>query len=646
MRAVAAVASILLVLATYEGSVRPEAIPARDSIASIGVIEAYAERRIREGLYLRDLIDRGVLPADLRVAVSGAGALPYYTMWPMLDVHGLNDATIAHQPVDERTHIGHEKSVPPGYFAEKRIVVFDSSNLLVQGTDPARVGPRLRRARRVAREIRAADARIGLETPARMKCLKIAEDRVMVFVTVVPEPEFVEALGHLPPCGEAIVGSSPPNVLLIVVDTLRADHLEAYGYGRETTPALSRLAAQGVRFDRAYAASSWTKPSVASMFTGQYPHRHGLNEMLSTLPDSAVTLAERLAGAGYRTAGIVSHDFLDTRNGFHQGFGFFDSKEARGHAWKSTAGVTKRAVRVLANLSVGTGAKPFFLFVHYFDPHYEYRRHPEFAFAPDSEGRLRGGEDIHALRDLGPDLTPAELRFLASVYDEEIRATDAGIDELLHALRAVGDDEQTLVIVAADHGEELLERGWLGHTRTLYEEVIRVPLIVRPPPRSLGDRNSMPREVGAPVSLVSLTPTILDYAGVESPAGSFQAPSLRPLIEGDETIAGSPIRSEVRFTMFRPGEPAAKKAAFKDAVIDGRYKLIVDRRSRQNELYDLANDPGERENLAASHPEILLRMQALLEETKGAAAGPRPIPEMPTEPAQLEELRKLGYIDD
>jgi arabinofuranosyltransferase len=191
-----------LLLSTYLGSIRPEAIRARDGIASIGVIESYAARRMYEGRYLRDLVDRGVLPADLRVAVSGAGALPYYTMWPALDVYGLNDATIAHQPVRTRSYVGHEQRLPPGYLAEKRIVVVDSLNRLVHGTDPMRIAYRMNRARRIARMIRITDRTIGLDTPARAKCVRIGEDRAMIFVTVVPEPEFQEVLGHLEPCGD------------------------------------------------------------------------------------------------------------------------------------------------------------------------------------------------------------------------------------------------------------------------------------------------------------------------------------------------------------------------------------------------------------------------------------------------------------
>jgi arylsulfatase A-like enzyme len=641
--AVAAGVALGLVLATHLGSIRPEALRTRDAIASLGTIKNYAGQRAAEGRYLRDLVAEGVLPADLRVAVTGAGALPYYTMWPALDVYGLSDATIAHQPVRERSHVAHEQGLPPGYLAEKSVTVVDSLNRLVFGTDPKRLAPRVNRARRIARAIRLRDEANGLTTPARAKCLRLAEDRTMIFVTVVPEPEFQRVLGHLPVCGQRVRSaepSAPRNVLLIAIDTLRADHTSAYGYERDTTPALARLAEAGVRFDRAYAPSSWTKPSVASIFTGQYPHRHGLNFVLATLPASAETLAERLASAGFATAGVVSHNFVDAENGFDQGFEMFDSAEAGGHSHESTAGVTKRARAYLERLRAA--GRPFFLFVHYFDPHYEYRRHPQYGFAAESVGRLRGGEDIRDLRDMQPSLDADEVTFLEDVYDEEIRFTDAGIGELLDALEALGLADDTLVVVTADHGEELLERGWLGHTRTLYEEVVRVPFIVRARASAAAGR-----VVTTPVSLVSLAPTILDYAGVDAPDADFQGPSLRPLIDGSGDVELPPVRSEVRFIVLDPDNILAEKIAFKRSLIDGQFKLIKDFRAQTLELYDLERDPGERENLAAARPERVRQMLIGLKRTRGveteAGAGDA---DVTLDPKDAELLRKLGYIDD
>jgi arylsulfatase A-like enzyme len=456
-------------------------------------------------------------------------------------------------------------------------------------------------------------------------------------------PVAVAALGIAAAFFDAGCGGEPHaarNVLFILVDTLRTDHLSAYGYARDTSPALEKLAAGGVRFDRAYAPAPWTKPSVASMFTGQYPHRHGLNFVMATLPASAQTLAERLSQAGFVSAGVVSHGFVGPRNGFDQGFEVFDAEEAKGHAHVSTAGVTKRARKLLENLR--ERERPFFLFVHYFDPHYEFRRHPEYGYAAGSRGRLSGGEDIHDLRDMGPSLTAEEVEFLESVYDEEIRFTDAGIGRLLDALEELGLDDDTLVVVTADHGEEFFGRGWLGHTRTLYEEVIRVPLIIRVP-----GNNERGRAVAAPVSLVSLAPTILDYLGVDAPDAGFQGPSLRPLIDGSPGEDLPPVRSEVRFIVLSSENVLAEKVAYKHAVIDGRHKLIKDFREQSYELYDLERDPGERENLAASRPELLREMLVVLNRTQNIeTARPAGAENATLDPDEAAMLRDLGYIDD
>lgn len=429
----------------------------------------------------------------------------------------------------------------------------------------------------------------------------------------------------------------PPNFLFILVDTLRSDHLSAYGYERDTSPAIARLAEAGVRFDRAYAPAPWTKPSVASMFTGQYPHRHGLNFVLDALPPEAVTVAERLSEAGYTTAGAVSHVFVAGKNGLDQGFGHYDSAEAGGHSHVSTPGVTRRATQLLE----GFGGEPFFLFVHYFDPHYEYKRHPEYAFAPKGVGRLRGGEDIHDLRALGAELSAEEKGFLRDVYDEEIRFTDDGIATLLASLEALGLADDTVVILAADHGEEFFERGWLGHTRTVHEEVIRVPLVIRAP--GVAARG---RVVEQPVSLISLAPTILDLAGVEAPAHDFQGPSLRPLLETEGEVEIPSVRSEVRYVVLTREGPQAEKAAFKYALIRGRHKLIKDFKAQRYELYDLALDPDERVNLAADRPELLRELLVELQRTK--SRGPAAPAAAPAEldPKDAKLLRDLGYIDD
>ena len=385
---------------------------------------------------------------------------------------------------------------------------------------------------------------------------------------------WVAALGTLA-CGE------PPSrhAVLVVVDTLRWDHLGAYGHSRPTSPALDALAAEGVRFERAYSPAPWTKPAVASLLTGLYPSDHGLEAMNHRLAPDLRTLAEILSDAGFRTGAVVSHVVLAEQyeNGFAQGFD--DFLEGASGDVESTPRVTDEAVGLLREMAA-TGER-FFLFVHYFDPHFEYLAHPEFGFASPRAGRLDGSQGIRALREIRETLSDDEVRFLMDRYDEEIRFTDEGIGQLLSTLDELGLRDETTVVVTADHGEEFMERGWLGHTRTLYEELIRVPLIVRRP-------GEAPAVVPHPVSTVAVTPSILAWLGVDPGDTRFGAAPLGPAPSGDV------VRSEVDWKPVSPVQklgPVAKRA-----VIDGRYKLVRDR-SGAVEVYDLEDDPEERRPL-------------------------------------------------
>jgi len=372
-----------------------------------------------------------------------------------------------------------------------------------------------------------------------------------------------------------------PNLLFIVVDTLRVDHVGSYGYGRDTTPVLDGLAAEGLRFEYAYASASWTKPSVASMLTGQFPSRHRVQKLEHRLPDESDTLAEILARNGYATAGVVSHKLLSSQYGFDQGFEHWVEDDARGHTHVSSDGVSDSAIELLGRL--GDDERPFFLFVHYFDPHFDYRPHAGIDFAGDAAGRVRGGQPIAELLALDPPPNEDEVRFLLGLYDEEIRFTDAAIGRLLDALRESGRGGDTLIVFTADHGEEFFERGWLGHARTLYEEQIRVPLILRMP---AGRRET--GVVREPVSLVGLTPSILHVLGFERPGLDFQFQSesfLRP----PAPAAGATPRglfSEIDFgRRAKRDELPRRRSGHMRSLVRGRHKLIHDRHTDRFELY-------------------------------------------------------------
>jgi len=419
--------------------------------------------------------------------------------------------------------------------------------------------------------------------------------------------------------------SAPPvNVLIIAIDTLRWDHVGCYGAQRETTPAIDRLAAEGFRFDRAFSSAPWTMPSVATLLTGQYPSRHTANSFDRSLPVGVDTLAEILKANGYATAGVISHTAINSKHNFQQGFDVWSESEARGHDYVSTEGVTRLAIEQLDRFS-GRPA-PFFLFVHYFDPHYNYKRHPEIGFASTSAGRLDGTELMRAIRDIEKELTPEELDFVRALYDEEIRHTDDGIGRLLDHLDSLDPAENTLVVLTADHGEEFMGHGRLGHTRTLYDELVRVPLIFRLPGEGGGT------VVETPVSLVSVTPSILDYAGIATAGLPFQAASLRPYMTGTLPEDAPPVFIEVDFVPVRSSRtlgPVHKKAV------------------AELELYDLLADPEELHDLVGEQPELAAELLETLEASIAFAATGAVSPEIVTHsPEQIEELRNLGYVGD
>jgi arylsulfatase len=431
--------------------------------------------------------------------------------------------------------------------------------------------------------------------------------------------------------------AKPMNVVLIVVDTLRWDHLGSYGARRETSPAMDRLAEEGIRFERAFASAPWTMPSIATMLTGQYPSRHSATSFDRGLPEQVDTLAEVLGSEGFATAGVISHTAIAARHNFQQGFDVWLEDEARGHDYVSTEGVTREAIEQLDRFAAGED--PFFLFVHYFDPHYNYKRHPEVGFAPEKAGRLDGSELMRAIRDMQDELTPEELDFVVALYDEEIRHTDDGIGRLLGHLDGLGLGEETIVVVTADHGEEFMGHGRLGHTRTLYDELVRVPLLIRLPGGGRGE------VVAEPVSLVALMPTLLDYLGIDGEELLMQSGSLRPHLNGDAPAKGPPVFVEVDFVPVRTSRTLGP--VHKKAVVVGRHKLVRDDASGKLELYDLLEDPHETNDLYESRPELSAELLETLETSLAFAASGAFEPETVThDTEQIEALRKLGYVGD
>jgi len=386
------------------------------------------------------------------------------------------------------------------------------------------------------------------------------------------------------------------DVILIVVDTLRADHLGVYGYDRGTSPRVDGLARRATVFDAAWSTAPWTLPSVTSMMTSRYPSSHRVENDGLKLGAEVPTLAETLGRAGYATGGFVSHVYVAAPFGLARGFGTFEDFGVSKPGYRLEAGMEPRADRVTDAALAWLGRqarRPVFLFVHYFDPHWPYDPPERFrALYPDD---YRGPFDatydsISKFQDPRRPLPDDYRRFLLDRYDGEIRFVDEQIGRLLDGLVALGRGSRAWVVVTADHGEEFKDHGSMGHGRRLYEEVVRVPLIVG---RVSPTGAAAPDRVRVPVSGIDLLPTIAGLAGVGAPAGA-QGRSLAPLLDeaGALPAADRPLVCET-----------IRLNAHLKAVRRGPLKLIQSMDENRTETYDLDTDPRQGDDLSERRPD-------------------------------------------
>ncbi len=405
------------------------------------------------------------------------------------------------------------------------------------------------------------------------------------------------------------------NIVLISIDTLRADHVGAYGYQRQTTPNIDRLAAQAILFERAVSQSAWTRPAHASMFTGLYPHEHGILSVHPPrgLEPSARTIAAVLAEAGYQTAAFTGGGNMSAEFGFGVGFAVYRSP---GRRFEQT---------VAAALEwLGEAREPFFLFVHGLDVHRPYK--------PTAADRRALGLSPVAPADFARAChgdRSAPVGPLVDQYDAAVHRADRSLGPLLKAVTEGPRAERTIVVVTADHGEQLREHGGCFHIRTLYREVIEVPLIVRVP--GLGAR----RVAGVVPASVAVAPTLAEL--VLGRRGGLPGPTLVPVLAG-----GKP---RFDYVVSETAARATRTAGGRLVALTGNYdKLIrwIDR--GRIAYYDLVADPGEkRPSYLAPRASELGRW---LEDWR--IAHPRRLgvsaPMRPT--ARLKkDLRALGYLN-
>lgn len=442
-------------------------------------------------------------------------------------------------------------------------------------------------------------------------------------------------------CAEDPLPVRPPNIVLITVESLRTDHLSLYGYQRETTPNLDRLAEQAIVFDNAFSVTSWTLASHASLFTGLYPAAHDTLRPRDRLKDSYVTLAEALAESGYQTAGIVSGEYLREQFNLQQGFERYDDAPAaaRKGAIPTNPDMERSIRRFLTEER--DPQRPFFLFLYFWDPHYAYAP-PEpndTLFVPEAARKPRQRVRFQKGFELGRHISQEELAFVEAQYDGEIRTTDAALQGLFRQLQESGLWEDSVVIVTADHGEQFFDHGHLGHKHSLYDEELHVPLLLKLPGRQAGRRDDRL------VSLVDLYPTVLELAGL---GGSRLSHGVSLLAE--PRAEGEPIYHELKEMWYqREGDGRQSERALDWAALRmGDKKLIWRDQEAVVELFDLARDPGERTPLGAESALPIERWKQRLKEWREAM---RKVAEQggPPEKASLdatdeERLRELGYL--
>jgi arylsulfatase A-like enzyme len=471
----------------------------------------------------------------------------------------------------------------------------------------------------------------------------------------------------------ALPAPDGPNVLIVVIDALRADHLSLYGYGRRTSPALDRWAERGVVFTRAYAQAPWTKPAVATILTGLYPVSHGADTAIAALPEDVPYLPELLHRRGYRTAIVSANPFVSKVFGFGRGVDYCVGTEASplsvlmaGHALVRLGDVLPpihgfaRAVfrlerRLRPNLRgpggdagtmvrsllgwVDRDARPFFAYLHLIEPHSPYTPPPPFryAFLPAATTLRPAMERVPTYSgvlpvDVAPVVPVADRSGMLALYDGEVLCADHWVDVLLSGLDRRGLLDHTLVVVTADHGEAFGDHGAWGHGHSLFDELIHIPLLVLGP-------NGLVRpgwRSAAPVRQIDLEPTILAACGVH-PATNLPGRSLLAVLAGREA---DPPAVPV-FSSLDAGGTAAW------SLEEADHKVIVVKRGLEQVAlaFDLGRDPRERRDLDRDPPPWVAALDRDIDRLEAQASRRAPAPAATIDDDTRPRLRSLGYLN-
>ena len=426
---------------------------------------------------------------------------------------------------------------------------------------------------------------------------------------------------------EALSTRDDVNVLLILVDTLRADRLSAYGYERATSPVLANLSRMGVRFDRHLSQSSWTKASMASMWTSYIPPRTGVVEYDDVVPDAAPMPAEILSEHGFRTIGLYRNGWVEPKFGFGQGFEVYtkpagtsvDPAAFRENPTLLHTGTDEDLVESALAFLRADGANRWFLYLHFMDVH-------EYTY--DEQSAVFGGS-------------------YSDMYDNSVLRTDTTIDQLLGGMMDMGLFKNTLIVIASDHGEAFRERGIEGHARFVFKETTEVPLIVLFPFRLL-EREAVVR---ARTRNVDIWPTIYELLGIDPPAdldaadGVSLVPEILAAARGGSSPPEVLERQGFAHLMHGWGRPDATDSTYALASRDHRFvSYLGEGGARIERLFDTGADPAELRSVVAERPELAAEMR----ERADAMAKIDPVWGQPEEvllkELELRQLRALGYV--
>lgn len=450
------------------------------------------------------------------------------------------------------------------------------------------------------------------------------------------------ALALLLACAGWLCGCQPerdPNVLILVVDALRPDHMGCYGYALPTSPAMDALARRGVLFEDATSLSSYTRAAVPSIFASVHPGAHGVlnqGKEVEKLSDEYKTLAETLKERGYVTAAFAPNPSLNRAFNFNQGFDLYDDDFQIGVRGAQEFETARRINERTLGWLRANREKPFFAYLHYRDVHAPYVPPPPYDKMFNRPARpLTDFEYKSQPPDLRRPQRYRDLGTYLELYDGEIRYTDDHLARFLETLSREGFLEDTVIFLTADHGESFLEHRSWTHGSGLYEELTRVPLLLAFP----GEKHKGER-VEAPVQTTDIYPTVLELLDLEIPS-QIQGRSLFDAIEG-KADPKRPVFSEALVSKrHRPWDFGRMVS-----VRSGGWKLIYNRWGRSGELYDLARDPGETQDLVDLHPERarqLLRMIAAQDRENAKRShrveGTEELPE-----DVVEGLKALGYV--